>query len=76
MTVSIRTRHGEPRLRPPGKVHAVIGASLIAAASYHPKPPAEQTPWDTLYVAAGMIVIILVVALAAAWMNAREARRS
>jgi hypothetical protein len=45
----------------------VISASLIAA---------EQTPWDTLYVAAGLVVIILLVVLAAAWMNARETRRS
>ncbi|HLI55044.1 MAG TPA: hypothetical protein VKU88_12000 [Acidimicrobiales bacterium] len=54
----------------------MIAASLIAVVAYYPKPPADNAPWDTLYVTAGMVVIILLVVLLAAWMNARDAHRS
>lgn len=53
----------------------MIVSSIVGAASYYPKAPADNAPWDVLYVAAGIVVMVLLIVLAAAFMNARDARR-
>jgi hypothetical protein len=55
---------------------AVIVSSILRAASYYPKAPADNAPWDVLYVTAGVVGMLLLIVLAATWMNARDARRS
>lgn len=54
----------------------VIVSSILGAASFYPKAPADNAPWDVLYVTAGVVVMLLLIVLAATWMNARDARRS
>lgn len=52
-----------------------LSAALIHAASYYPPAPPENAAWDVLYWAAGMIGLVLLVALAATLANAREDHR-
>lgn len=57
-----------------------MAASLLATgflhyATYHPHAPANNADWDALYVAAGLLAILLVVVLAATLANHQEDRR-
>lgn len=54
----------------------MVAVALIRATSYSANHPADHAPWDVLYVAAGAIAFVLLVVLAAAWMNAREGHRT
>lgn len=50
-------------------------ATVIASAASSHGAGSESTPWDVLYVAAGMILFILLVSGLAATLNGRERRR-
>lgn len=49
--------------------------ALPGYASYHPPSAHNNMDWDLLYVAAGLILFLLVVAGAATLANARDERR-
>ncbi len=55
-------------------VSIVAGLTLPAYASYRPPAPANNSEWDLLYVAAGLLLFVLVIAGAATMANHREDR--
>lgn len=54
---------------------ALLTTTFLHYASYHPHAPANYADWDTLYVTAGLLAIVLLVALAATLANSAEDRR-
>jgi hypothetical protein len=49
--------------------------AVIVSASSQAARPSGSDPWDVLYVAAGLVVFILLVAALAATLNGRDLRR-
>ncbi len=55
-------------------VSIVAGLTLPAYATYRPPAPANNSEWDLLYVAAGLVLFVLVVVGAATLVNHRDDR--
>ncbi|MGH3494445.1 MAG: hypothetical protein ACRDQ1_14600 [Sciscionella sp.] len=53
---------------------ALIASALVQAETSRPAAPPSHTPWDTLYVAAGLLLFVLIVAFFASLLNSRERR--
>lgn len=51
-----------------------LGSAFVAYASYHPKAPANNADWDTLYVAVTLLGFVLIVAFIASISNVTERR--
>lgn len=50
--------------------------ALPAYATYHPPAPANNSDWDLLYVAAGLMLYVAIVVTAAVVANSRDERRN
>ncbi len=54
---------------------SLLATSLLGYASYNPPAPPNNSDWDVLYIAVGMIAILTLIVAAASLANAREDRR-
>lgn len=54
---------------------ALLSMSPVAVASYSPGAPPDNTAWDVLFVAIGLVVLLGLIVAVGAYMNHREDRR-
>ena len=54
---------------------SLLASAFLRYATDHPQAPANNADWDTLYVVAGLVAIVLIVVVAASLANMFEDRR-